>query len=243
MQLESLTIPARFCGPPLSGNGGYVCGRIARHIDGCAAVRLLAPPPLDLALSLELGEHGVVRLMNGATPIAEGRSARLDLVVPPAPGLDEAEQAAHHYLGLRHHSFPGCFVCGPLREAGDGLRIFPGRLPERPLVAAPWVVDPSLASDGQVPAEFLWAALDCPGAFAFLPVETGMALVLGQLTACIDGQVQPGERCLAMAWPLGIEGKKHLAGSAVFSATGQLVAFAQATWIAVPERAFQSPGT
>ena len=26
---ESLVIPARFCGPPGSGNGGYVCGRIA----------------------------------------------------------------------------------------------------------------------------------------------------------------------------------------------------------------------
>ena len=25
----SLVIPSRFCGPPGSGNGGYVCGRIA----------------------------------------------------------------------------------------------------------------------------------------------------------------------------------------------------------------------
>lgn len=242
MQLETLSIPSRFCGPPLSGNGGYVCGRIARHIDGCAAVRLLAPPPLERELHLDVGEHGAVRLLSDTTAIAEGRSARLDLAIPPAPSLVQAEQAARHYVGFRHHSFPGCFVCGPQRQQGDGLRIFPGALAGQALVAAPWVVDASLADGGQVPSEFLWAALDCPGAFAFLPLETGRALVLGQLTARIDGTVQPGEHCLVMAWPLGIEGKKHLAGSAVFAASGQLVALAQATWIAVPEQAFQLPG-
>ncbi|MEX6501361.1 hypothetical protein [Pseudomonas zhanjiangensis] len=234
MQLETLSIPTRFCGPPLSGNGGYVCGRIARHIDGCAAVRLL-----DRELSLEVGEHGTLRLMSGAVLVAEGRAAQLNLAVPAAPSLDEARQAAQHYLGFRHHSFPRCFVCGPLRHEGDGLRIFPGRLPGRSQVAAPWLVDPSLASDGQVPTEFLWAALDCPGAFAFLPIEAGMALVLGQLTVRIDGSVRPAEPCLVMAWPLGIEGRKHLAGSALFSVSGQLIALAQATWIAVPERTFQ----
>lgn len=35
----------------------------------------------------------------------------------------------------------------------------------------------------------------------------------------------------------GIEGKKHLASSAVFAASGQVVG--QATWIAVLELAFQ----
>lgn len=31
---ESLVIPSRFGGPPGSGNGGYVCGRIAACLDG-----------------------------------------------------------------------------------------------------------------------------------------------------------------------------------------------------------------
>ena len=43
MQTEHVVIAARFCGPPNAGNGGYVCGRIARHLRGTVAVRLTAP--------------------------------------------------------------------------------------------------------------------------------------------------------------------------------------------------------
>lgn len=50
--MEAVTISRRFCGPPNSGNGGYVCGRIARHIPGAATVRLLSPPPLETELRI-----------------------------------------------------------------------------------------------------------------------------------------------------------------------------------------------
>ena len=40
MLTEVLTIPRRFNGPPRSGNGGYVCGRLASYLDGPASVRL-----------------------------------------------------------------------------------------------------------------------------------------------------------------------------------------------------------
>jgi hypothetical protein len=30
--MQTMTIARRFCGPPNSENGGYVCGRLARHI-------------------------------------------------------------------------------------------------------------------------------------------------------------------------------------------------------------------
>ena len=51
---SSIIIDRRYCGPPNSGNGGYVCGRLARHIsvgtpDG-VEVTLRAPPPLDKRL-------------------------------------------------------------------------------------------------------------------------------------------------------------------------------------------------
>ena len=42
-----VSIPSRFNGPPLSGNGGYSCGVLAAFIDGPAQVRLHVPPPLD----------------------------------------------------------------------------------------------------------------------------------------------------------------------------------------------------
>ncbi len=48
----TLTIAKRFHGPPASGNGGYVCGRLARFIPGPAVVRLKAPPPLERPLTV-----------------------------------------------------------------------------------------------------------------------------------------------------------------------------------------------
>jgi hypothetical protein len=50
--METMTIPRRFRGPPNSGNGGYVCGMLARHIAGAAEVTLRAPPPLETELSV-----------------------------------------------------------------------------------------------------------------------------------------------------------------------------------------------
>ena len=44
--MTSVVIEKRFCGPPNSGNGGYVCGLLAAHIEADAEVTLLAPPPL-----------------------------------------------------------------------------------------------------------------------------------------------------------------------------------------------------
>jgi len=40
---ETLTVARRFCGPPTSGNGGYVSGLVAGLIGGPATVTLKAP--------------------------------------------------------------------------------------------------------------------------------------------------------------------------------------------------------
>jgi len=53
MTSEDLEIHERFCGPPNSANGGYVCGRIARDLAGTVSVRLNAPPPLNTVLRRE----------------------------------------------------------------------------------------------------------------------------------------------------------------------------------------------
>jgi hypothetical protein len=107
------------------------------------------------------------------------------------------------------------------------------------MVAAPWVPDESLADrSGNVSAEFLWAALDCTSGFAVLPVSEGMAIVLGELCARIEGVVAPNEKCVVIGWPLQVDGRKRLAGSAVFSGLGRPMAVGSATWIEVPERSF-----
>jgi len=51
--LRVLIIPSRFCGPPGSGNGGYVCGRIAAYVDGPATVTLRRPTPLGAPMAIE----------------------------------------------------------------------------------------------------------------------------------------------------------------------------------------------
>ena len=44
MTTASIVIPRRFNGPPRSGNGGYVCGRIAQFLSGPVRVRLRTYP-------------------------------------------------------------------------------------------------------------------------------------------------------------------------------------------------------
>jgi hypothetical protein len=235
--VQTIVIDRRFCGPPRSGNGGYTCGRVAALIEGPACVRLTAPPPLDTPLQVEFANDRV-RLLNGAALVAEGRAGSTDLTAPAPPGFAEAERASARYAGFAWHPFPTCFVCGPSRDAGDGLRIFPGLVEGAAMVAAPWVPDASLAdASGNISPEFVWAALDCVGYFAHVPFPAGLAALLGELCARIDARVSPGERCIVTGWSLGAEGRKHYAGSAVFAADGSLVALARATWITVPAAA------
>jgi hypothetical protein len=239
MIVENLILDRRFRGPAQSGNGGYVCGRIARHVPGTATVRLAIPPPLDTPLHVDVTD-GVARLMAGTTLVGEGRPAQLDIEPPKPVSFEAATESSKEYHGFKQHTFPECFVCGPHRQVGDGLRIFAGPTQRGDAVAAPWVVDASLGTP--VAIDFLWAALDCPSGFALWSPLEGTTVVLGQLTASIKGQVQPGDKCVAMGWPLQIEGRKRFAGSAVFAPTGKLVAVARAIWIEVPASAFTPSG-
>ncbi|MEF8941989.1 MAG: hypothetical protein V5B78_04265, partial [Desulfohalobiaceae bacterium] len=128
------------------------------------------------------------------------------------------------------------------RATGDGLRIFPGPIGSEPGVAAPWLPDMSLANGSEsIQAEYLWAALDCPGYFAVMPMlESGRAAVLGELCARIDAAVEPNASYVVTGWSLGQEGRKRYAGSAILSATGHTVAIARATWIEVQASTFGS---
>ncbi|MBI5592634.1 MAG: hypothetical protein HY881_19380 [Deltaproteobacteria bacterium] len=70
-----IVIDKRFCGPPRSGNGGYVCGLLSQFVDASSVtVRLLLPAPLDTELVVRETEVGVV-LLDGGVVIAEARPA------------------------------------------------------------------------------------------------------------------------------------------------------------------------
>lgn len=234
MQTERFEIDERFRGPPRSGNGGYVCGRIAKHLHGTVATRLMAPPPIGKELRLESSDE-LARLFDGGTLIGEAKLAHLDLSPPAPPTYEQAQEASKSFIGFSSHTFPGCFVCGPERKPQDGLRIFPGPLPGTSTIAAPWTPDSSLADEpGDLKSEFLWSALDCTGGFSAFPLPEGVAIVLGELRTSISGSIKVGERCVVMGWPLGKEGRKRLVGSAVYATDGRLVALARAVWIEVP---------
>jgi hypothetical protein len=228
-RVTTLTIASRFKGPPDSGNGGYVCGLVAATTRADLSVRLLAPPPLDAELTLGREADGTWLLASASAALARGTPARLHLEVPSPPPYVQAVWASQHYPGFRSHPFPDCFVCGPHRRRGDGLRIFPGLL-ESGIVAAPWLPADSLdAGDGKVAAEFHWAALDCPGYFA---VSGGRrVMLLGEMQAHVDRRVHVGESCTVIGWRIGAEGRKHQAGTAIFDSDGELCARARALWI------------
>ncbi len=230
----TLRISAQFHGPPDSGNGGYVCGCLARFIHGPAAVRLKAPPPLEKTLRVEK-DGEVVRLTDRGRAVAEARPAVLDLEVPTPPSPDEALAASRAYRGFARHWFPSCFVCGPERAEERGLRIFAGPLPGRDMVAAPWIPHAALADrDGRVGSEFLWAALDCPGAFTFPEPEQGVVL-LGEMAAMVKTSVYAATPCMVIGWPLGQEGRKHFSATALFNAEGDCCGMARATWLEVAQ--------
>lgn len=231
--MDQIIIASRYCGPPRSGNGGYACGVLGHRFDGPICVRLHAPPPLERALQLSEQDE-LLRLLDGDTLVAQARPAELDLTPPAPPSLDAAHAASLDYIGFRSHPFPTCFVCGPQRAEGDGLRIFPGRVGDGH-VAAPWTPAANLGdAQGRVHPEFLWSALDCTGFFAFAPLPDGAPALLGELTARIERLPHIEEPCIATGWQLGSEGRKRFAGSAVFSASGELLAVARATWIVMP---------
>jgi hypothetical protein len=219
--METLTIGARFNGPDGSANGGYTCGRIAALLGGRAEVTLRSPPPLERALSVERTGDGL-RILDGESLVAEAVPASVELDVPAPPAWAEADRAAARYPGFEEHAFPRCFVCGPEREPGDGLRVFAGPLGDGRF-AATW-------TPADVRPEVVWAALDCPGAIAVGFPDRGETL-LGRFAVAIDELPEPGERCIVLAWPLGEDGRKLDAATALFGGDGQLLAKARATWI------------
>jgi len=234
---SSLVVAARFCGPPESGNGGYTCGLLAAALAPPVEVTLRRPPPLDRELVVRRTPGGI-ELLDGDATVAEARRTTFSLEEPPCPGLGAATEAASHYLGFAEHAFPTCFVCGTGRAPGDGLRIFAGKVAHDALVAAPWTPDPGLAgAQGAVRPEFVWAGLDCPGAWAWL-AELERPLVLGRLAAVIDTPVLAGRPHIVAGWRLGRDGRKYFSGTAIWTADGTLCARARATWIEVNPELF-----
>ena len=100
-------------------------------------------------------------------------------------------------------------------------------------MASSWRPSTELGDEeGNVRKEFIWCALDCPGAFS---VDQNMEnpRVLGRLVGEIYRPLPVEEKAVIMGWPLGYERRKAFAGTAVFNSRGELCAAARAIWIAL----------
>jgi hypothetical protein len=223
-----LVIDRHFRGPTESANGGYASGLLASLLHGPAEVTLRLPPPLERPLEVAWDDdRRRVELRDGEAVVAEAAVADSKLDVP-APVSFEAATEAQLPQGDTESAFPECFVCGWSRE--DGLRIYAGPVTGTELFAATWTPRAE-----HVAPEFVWAALDCPGAYAVHGEgERGMP-VLGRLAAHVDHLPHAGERCVVTAWSLGEEGRKLYAGTALHGEDGRLLGAARATWI-TPQR-------
>ena len=231
---EIVHIDRRFEGPPGGGNGGYVGGLLAERVGGIAEVSLRAPTPLETPLDLLQGEAGAWKLEVGGQRIADAKPGSVDIALPTAPSVADAREAGERLRG--EHPFPGCFVCGPQRTAGDGLRILVGPLANRPIDATVWTPDSSLAGpDGSVDPRFVWAALDCPGGMAAMATSEA-PMVLGRMSARIERPLDIGTECIVLGWEIRADGRKHFTGTALFDATGEPIGCAEQVWIEVAPR-------
>lgn len=227
-------IPERFNGPPGSGHGGYSCAMAARFVDGPAEVSLRAPPPLGRALRVERDGHGV-RLRDGDTLVAEARPADVDVGEPPRVGVEEARAAGaeSRFRRPEDHAFPTCFACGPLRDAGDGLRIFAG-----PVGDGVWADVWTPAAEFSGP-EFAWAALDCPSSAPALADGLGERFgpfVLARLGVRVEAPLEPGRDHVIVSWGLAGAAHKQTTAAALLGPAGDVVAVARALWIGLRGR-------
>jgi len=233
-----LTIDGRYNGPPYSGNGGYSCGIIGQYIDGPAEVMLRIPPPLDKLMAVtEDGEN--LQLLADDTLVAIARPHAFHLDLPEPISIDAASSASKQYIGFDQHHFGTCFVCGPERVAGDGLRIFAGDTNVPNVVAAPWIPSDDLFNDNdQLKPEFFWSAMDCPSYFALLE-DKMIPMVLGKMACHIENDIHKGESIVVMAWKIKVDGRKYSSATVLYGADGTLKSYSQNLWIALTEEQIQ----
>lgn len=218
-----ITFDRRFRGPLTSANGGYACGRLASLVHAPEVeVTLRLPPPLDRPLEVRR-DGGHVTLHDGDALVAEAHPSAVEPMAPEPVSFDAAREAEARHVRVGSPVFQECFVCG-FRGEPDGLAIHAGPVAGRePLHAASWVVR-------EVSPAIVWAAIDCPGAYAVGAAGRG-EVVLGRMTGRVHRLPALGERCVVAAWPLGEDGRKLFAGTALFGEGGEPLALARQVWI------------
>jgi hypothetical protein len=236
---DRFVVSSRFAGPPRSANGGYLSGRLAAYVDGGSpvTVTLRSPPPLEVELTVSDSGSGVALLADDVL-VAEATHGSFAHDALELVDAETARAAQTSYAGLRRHPFPGCFVCGTDRKAGDGLLLEPGLLaPGR--TACTWTPHPSLAvtdDDRFASREFAWAALDCPGGWT--SDLDARPLVLGRMTALCEEPPLIGQQHVVVGQLIAEAGRKTMTATTLYDNDGRVLGHAEQVWIAVDPASF-----
>jgi hypothetical protein len=236
---ETITIGRGFNGPRLSGNGGYVGGimadRFTRHFGGDGTVEITLRAPIPIERKLQVTRSGDALLLgDGDTLVCEARAGSVEHLSPPPPPGDwnEVMRRGEEGGSPEDSDFHWCIVCGRARGIGDGLRVL-GTAGPRPGTSLSCYVPHANHADeaGRIRPEFVWGALDCPGAFAAQDPDDWRPAVTGRMTAKVIEAPRVGERCAVVGWRLGAEGRKLYSGTALYTEQGRLCAVGHCTWI------------
>lgn len=232
--MSTVVVPEHFIGPPAMGHGGYVAGLMARESSGPVQITLRRPTPVGVELDLIEIDDGRRELRRGDDVIAEAVPSVLDLDIAPVPSVDDARTAQagspSHWDERGVH--PICLGCGLARDDEEGLAIAVGPLEVdgHEEVAAVWRPRADHAGpDGAVDPLWVLAALDCPGAMAFIARGVPAGL-LGRIVFEQFAPAAVGQDHVVSGWQIERDGRKLFAGTALSAADGTVLAAAKATW-------------
>ena len=161
--------------------------------------------------------------------MAEASPPTVDLEPPRRVGVAEARAAEAGYAARRSTRSRSASCAGLRASQATGWCSGPAR--STASSRRPGGRDAGLG-DGTVTLarSSCGAALDCPGAFAVELVGRGTR-VLGRLAARIERLPAVGETYVIVGWPLGGEGRRQEAGTALLDEAGGVLAVARAVWI------------
>ncbi|MFE9646784.1 hypothetical protein ACFYO0_22240 [Streptomyces sp. NPDC006365] len=232
--IETITVPRLLRGYPGVAFGGYIAGMLAgRAAAKTVRVDFRRPTPVEVPVGLTETADGGAVLTGADGVLAVATPDEPDLEIPEPPSWDEASAAAEAYRAAPPKGAVDCFGCGLDRTPDTGLRLHCGVVPGRELVAAAWTAGPAVAdTEGNLRAELVWGALDCPGnAAGRLRGRLREGAVTASLTARLLRPVPVSSRLVSYAWVISEVGRKHQMGVALATAGGDIRAVASALWV------------
>ncbi|MFI9359473.1 hypothetical protein ACIG5E_00185 [Kitasatospora sp. NPDC053057] len=236
-----VVVPDHVYGFPGVGFGGYAAGILSRQFPGASVkVSFRRPVPLGSPVELRATEAGGYELADSGGTLLFVEVCEPVAPPPSVPSWDDVVAAEKEHPLTDSPFYRGdCYGCGGDRAPGLGLRQTFALLPEQSLVAATWTPDRELTQGGgELAAEDIWGALDCPGGWACrlfndAPHET----VTAYLATTVAKAVVPGEDHITFGWATSVSGRKHLVGSAIATRDGELCAYSTALWLTLPQAA------